>query len=374
MNARPVLHAALALAACASALLPILPSAAQTAPRFEPADCAIILKPAIDNPLLARLTVADKTIDCGYVTVPEEHGKDNGKTIKLAVAVLRATRADGALVGAADKKPDPLVMLQGGPGGSTIDTYNFAMRNSALRRERDIVLFDQRGTGKSQPGLFCPEIYDLTVETAEIVLSYDESLKRYDGAINACRERMIKSGVNLNAFDSLENAADVNAIRAALGYDRINLYGVSYGTLLALHVMRNFPAILRSVVIDSVVPTQNNFVIEATRSENRALTELFAACAADAGCNRDYPNLEKVFYELVDRLDKTPARVTVADANTGLTYRMNIDGETMQAFVFQSLYPTSLIPLLPRLELVGEPTRFGHLHLGALQRQTVRLR
>lgn len=349
MNARPVHHAALAFVACVASLLSPRSAVAQATPSFEPAACAIILKPAIDNPVLTSLVPEDKNIDCGYVVVPEEHAKDNGKTIKLAVAVLRATDSGGNRLNETVKKGDPLIMLQGGPGGSTIATYNLVMRNSKLRSERDIVLYDQRGTGKSQPGLFCPEIYQLTVDTAEILLDYDDGLKRYDAALTDCRERMIKEGVNLSAFDSLENAADVDAVRAALGYDRINLYGVSYGTLLALHVMRNFPAVVRSAVLDSVVPTQNNFVVEATRSENRALTELFNACAADTACNRDYPNLEKTFYDLVARLDKTPARVAVTDANTGRTYRMNIDGETMQAFVFQSLYPTGLIPLLPRM-------------------------
>ncbi len=349
MNVRPVIHAALALVACVTSFLSTHLASAQTTPTFEPADCAIILKPAIDNPVLTSLVPADANIDCGYIVVPEEHAKDNGKTIKLAVAVLRATDADGKRLNETIKKGDPLIMLQGGPGGSTIDTYGIAMRNSKLRRHRDIVLFDQRGTGKSLPGLFCPEIYQLSIETAEVQLDYDAGMNRYDAAVATCRERMIKEGINLNAFDSLENAADVDAVRAALGYDRINLYGVSYGTLLALHVMRNFPAIVRSAVIDSVVPTQNNFVIEATRSENRALTELFNACAADTACNRDYPNLEKTFYDLVERLDKTPARVTVADPNTGRTYRIPVDGETLQAFVFQSLYPSGLIPLLPRM-------------------------
>lgn len=346
MKGRHFLRAVPALAAVFAIVAPSLstPAAAQGLPTYEPADCAVILKPPVDNPLNALIPAADSSIKCGYVTVPEEHDKSNGRTIKLAVAVLNATPGEGE-----SAKPDPLVMLQGGPGGGTIDTYNLLMRNNEVRKTRDIVLFDQRGTGKSLPGLYCDETYQIAVQDAERRVEYDESLKKYDAAVLACRDRLVKEGVNLNAYDSVENARDIDAVRVALGYDRINLYGVSYGTLLALHAMREVPDHIRSVILDAVVPTQNNFVIEAAGSENRVLTEFFNACAADNVCNRDYPDLEKVFYEQVDKLSKTPARIRVSDPNTGRSYNSVIDGDGLQGVVFQSMYAANMIPLLPQM-------------------------
>jgi pimeloyl-ACP methyl ester carboxylesterase len=278
---------------------------------------------------------------CGYLTVPEQHSQPDGPSIQLAVVILKSTGST--------PHPDPLVMAQGGPGGSTIHTYATLLLDSPLRRGRDIVLFDQRGTLRSKPALLCPENLDLTLRTIEQNLGREEEERLSDEALMQCRARLLREGVNLSAYDSLENAADVEALRVALGYDKINLYGVSYGTLLALHVVRNFPSGLRSVILDSVVPPQVNFLEQAARSENRALTEFFGACAADARCNANYPNLERVFYEQVQQLDRQPARVPMTDPETGVTYQAVVRGDTFQGLFFQMLYATELLPLLPQL-------------------------
>ena len=323
------------------------PARAQSGPTLDPVDCAVLLKPTSNNALVKALTLpADAETDCGYVTVPEERANDNGKTLKIAVVVLKAS---GGV-----RKNDPLFMLQGGPGGSTIETYSLLMRNasneqSAVRFTRDVVLFDQRGTGRSLPALKCDELYQLTLRTIEDPPDYEKSSAAAEKALDDCRERLIREGVNLNAFDSIENAADIETIREALGYDRINVYGVSYGTLLALHTMRNHPEHLRSVILDAVVPTQNNFMIEAPRTMNRAFTELFKACGSDPVCNKDYPELEKVFVQLIEDLNKTPLRMRVSDPDTGNSYNAFIDGNGFMGLVFQALYGTDIIPILPRI-------------------------
>ena len=266
---------------------------------FAPTDCAALVKLPF-----GRAPGAD--FECGYLKVPAQHSLPAGPTIELAVVILKSTSRS--------PQPDPLVMAQGGPGGSTIDTYAALLLDSPLRAERDIVLFDQRGTLHSRPALMCPESIELTLRTLEQDLSSEEENRLSDEALLACHARLLREGVNLAAFDSIENAADVEALRVALGYNMINLYGVSYGTLLALHVLRDSPGGLRSVILDSVVPPQVNFLAQAARSENRALTEFFGACAADARCNAAFPDLERVFYEQVQQLDRTPARVPMTDA------------------------------------------------------------
>ena len=173
---------------------------------------------------------------------------------------------------------------------------------------------------------------------------------------------MVKEGVNLSAFDSIENARDVESLRQALGYEKINLYGVSYGTLLALHVMREFPEGLRSVIIDSVVPPETNFMIEASTSNNRALEAVFSGCASELACNKAYPNLRQVFYDTVERLNANKVNVQLTDFKNGKDYTALIDGNAFLSAVVQMLYMTDLIPLIPRVIYQARSGDFAFLN------------
>ncbi len=301
---------------------------------FEQANCMFTLPEGVEE---------GTDVICGYVTVPEQHTAPDGPTIKLAVAIIKSKGTPGAA--------DPIFFAQGGPGGSTIDAYaaTFLDSNNRLRADRDLVLFDQRGAYYSKPSLVCTEIMDITIKTLDQNLSSAESDRLFAQALHDCQTRLKAKGINLSAYNSLENAADIDSIRSALGYKQINLYGVSYGTLLALHTMRLYPNILRSVVIDSVVPTQRNFVLEAPHSEDRAFTTLFEGCKADEHCSRAYPDLEEVFFNLVDQFNKTPAKITLTDPTSQKTYPAILNGDGFQASIFQMLYSSEIIPMLPRL-------------------------
>ncbi|NOK62461.1 MAG: hypothetical protein GFH27_549293n195 [Chloroflexi bacterium AL-W] len=311
----------------------VIPLQAQTN-TFTPTDC--------NFELTFDLFVDYNLLECGFVTVPEEHSNPTGPTIELGIAIIKSTDPNPAA--------DPLFMLQGGPGGSTIDTFlQFLFPESPLRTNRDIVLFDQRGTLNADPNLICFETVDLVAETIEQELSDEEDLRLSLEAMQECRERLLGEGINLSAYDSLENAADVNAIREALGYEQINLYGVSYGTLLALHTMREYPTALRSVIIDAVVPTQTNFIELVPRSQDRAFRELFDACENSSECNTTYPNLEGVFFETVVALNEQPTRIELTDTITGNTYDAVFDGDNLLDVLFQFLYQTDVIPALPKI-------------------------
>jgi pimeloyl-ACP methyl ester carboxylesterase len=303
-------------------------------PRFEEAPCMF------DMP--AKWTEGEN-VNCGYLVVPEEYENPDGPTIRLAVAIIKSSDPNS--------QPDPIVFLQGGPGGSTIDTYSQVLpTRKNLPANRDIVLFDQRGTLYSEPALTCPELMDLTIQTLDEDLPHEEANQMSMDALEACRQRLASEGVNLSAYDSLENAADIASLQEALGYDQINLYGVSYGTLLALHAMRNHPEGLRSVILDSIVPTQTNFITNAPHTQNRSFEEVFNACEADQECNREYPNLRETFYDLVDQLNENPVTVQLVDFfETGQSYDTVVDGDTFMSTIFQMLYNTEFIPLIPRL-------------------------
>ena len=311
--------------------LPITGASSKQPPYFEPSVCMIDLPAGYE---------IEKRVKCGYLVVPEIHSQPQGKTIRLAVVILKSISAN--------PRPDPLIMMQGGPGGSTIDTYaERLLSSSRLLADRDIILFDQRGTLYSQPALTCPEVFDLTIQTLNQNLSTEESLRLYEKTTLACRERLSANGINLSAYNSFENAADVADLRNALNYPAVNLYGVSYGTLLALHVMRFHPQGIRSVILDGVVPPQVNFILEAPHSKDQAFTHLFEACAKDKDCDQNYPELEKVFFELVARLDQAPAQITIRDHETGREYPAVLNGEGLINTLFQMLYVTEVIPAIP---------------------------
>jgi pimeloyl-ACP methyl ester carboxylesterase len=330
---------------------PVLAAGEGPAGSFEPAPCTF----------KGAEQFAEGAIECGHLVVPERHASPDGPTIRLGVAILKRTTPGLALsgsdatpapAGGSAPRPSPLVMAQGGPGGSTLDAFLPAFGSgemAGLLEDRDVVLFDQRGTLYSEPALLCPESITMTEQTIEQDLTREEILRRSLEALDTCRERLAGSGADLAAYNSLENAADIEALRAALGYDQINLYGVSYGTLLALHTLRRYPGALRSVILDGVVPPQINFLTGAPRAHGRSFTELFRACAADPACQAAYPDLERATFDLVDELNADPARVPITDRETGKEYDAVLDGDTFLDLLVQFFYVTPLIPLLPAI-------------------------
>lgn len=301
---------------------------------FEPVDCS-------------TFEISSDQFECGYVSVPELYAAPDGKQIKLAVAILPHT-------GDAESG-NAFVVAQGGPGGSTLDTFasffetGYYPALDDLRSQRDIVLYDQRGTLYSQPALMCPEELDLTLKNIETDVSTEQDLRDSTAAALACRERLVGEGVNLAAYNSIENAHDIESLRRALGYDAFDFYGVSYGTLLGLHALRETPSTFRSVVLDAVVPAQNNPNALVAQSQQRAFDHLFAACANDEKCNRAYPHLGQTLDALVDKLNRTPVRIPLTDSKTGKTYDAVTDGDDFLNMLFQFIYNTEILPGLPQM-------------------------
>ena len=161
---------------------------------------------------------------------------------------------------------------------------------------RDVILLEQRGTYYSEPSLVCTELIDALIGTLDQNLTIDETIALDLDATTACHNRLLAEGVNLSAYDSLENAADVAALPGALGYEQYDFYGVSYGSLLAQHLIRNHPEGLRSVIMDAILPTSVNFIPNSGQSFQRSFDLVFASCAADAACNAAYPNLNTPFF------------------------------------------------------------------------------
>jgi pimeloyl-ACP methyl ester carboxylesterase len=267
-------------------------------------------------------TVATKS-DCGYVTVPEQHARPNGPNIQLAVIRTRSSSKNPAA--------DPLYVEQGGPGDSTIgDIANGALPNypelPALLKSRDLIFLEERGTRYSKPFLSCPELNDHYIAVAKGEIGYSDP-----SWFKACNDRLKAQGINPNAFNTRENAADVYFVAETLGYKQFNYYGVSYGTLLGQYVIAQadkHKAKLRSVILDGVVTTNIDFNLGAGHSMSYALRNVFHDCAQDLHCAQTYPNLDQKFLAIVDQLNQKPIPITLTIPSSKLVVPSQLDGNT----------------------------------------------
>lgn len=304
-----------------------MPTVAYT-PNFEETDCPF------EAPIGAEVT-------CGYAIVPENRTADNGRTLRLLVTVFHSTSPNPA--------PDPVIFLQGGPGGQAVQlvTSSFPIFVEPFLGERDYITFDQRGTGFSQPEMDCEELDKIQRQDIYGNLTFDTRELAYQNAVQDCSGFLRAQGFDLTAYSTVESAADLRDIVKLLGYDKVNLYGASYGTRLALVTMRNHPEIVRSAVLDSVVPVETNLLLEIPESANSALSRMFALCAADSECNAAYPELEKTFWDLLAELDANPVTLTTSAYPIG-TVTETMDGAYLFSVVTRLLKISELIHTAPQ--------------------------
>jgi pimeloyl-ACP methyl ester carboxylesterase len=207
-----------------------------------------------------------KKARCGELVVQQNRSRQDKVDVRLAVVIVSGTEAPSS---------DPIVHLIGGPGGSLRSLGKvldgpFALELSK-RTNRDFVVFDQRGTGLSKPRLSCKTGEDL----------------------GTCGARLALDGIDLAAYNTEESAADVEDLRVALGYERLNLYGQSYGTSLALTVMRRFPGGVRSALLESVSSTPFDMLANSPKAFLLGVERVAAECAADPGCKAAFPDPRK---------------------------------------------------------------------------------
>jgi pimeloyl-ACP methyl ester carboxylesterase len=292
-------------------------------------------------------SVANAHVTCGLVTVPADHHTSNGKTIKVAIAVYqRGAKPD----------PDPVFFLQGGPGGSSIEGFTSAFTSDQFSfGNHDVIFVDQRGTGLSQPSLQCSEVVELQYHF-DTNLNTQQQIANQDKALNTCYSRLTGEGINLGDYTTYNDAGDIQDIMHALNLHEANLYGVSYGTRLAQEVMRSFPQGITSVVLDSTVPPDYKLLTRIPPNTVRVFNTLFQGCASDPSCNSKYPNLQSVFYGLVDQLNKSPITFQTTDQgdsqgnpHTNKTFTIVLTGDDFLNVVFSAFYLSEAIPALPKL-------------------------
>jgi pimeloyl-ACP methyl ester carboxylesterase len=281
------------------------PASAQPAFALEP--CTL---PGLEGP--AR---------CGRLEVFEDRQARTGRKIGLKLAVLPALGASPLA--------EPLFALAGGPGeSSTASAPIFAQILEGVRRERDIVLVDLRGTGGSN-ALHCP------------LPGNDDDPQSYLGdlfpvdSIRDCAQRLDAAPAHYTTADA---AADLEEVRAALGYERIHLYGVSYGSRVVLVYLRDHPGRVRSAVLHGVVPTDMRVPLHYAEDAQRSLDLLLGECEADAGCRAAYPGLREKLAAVEKRLAAAPAEAEIEDPKTKKRVRLRITSDLFREEIRWRLY------------------------------------
>lgn len=271
---------------------------------------------------------------CAKISVPEDRSKNGGASINLNVVVYPAVNRN--------PQADPVFLLAGGPGEAATQSFPLMMDAFArIHQDRDLVMVDQRGTGDSHP-LTCPVSEDSKNGDVNFDISFDESLED----IKTCREAL---DGDPRFYTTQAAIDDLEEVRQVLGYEQINLMGVSYGTRVALAYLRQYGQNVRTVTIDSVNPIDWELGPHNPANAQRALDLIFERCAAESDCHQAFPNIKEEFKQLLDRLDKEPVKVTMRHPVTAENIDITLDRKQL-GFVLQILSyepeTAALIPLL----------------------------
>ena len=267
---------------------------------------------------------------CGTLRVPEDRSNPTGRQISLRVALIPAV--------APAPKPDPLFPIDGGPGGAATDDLGWtASVFRGIHEDRDIVLVDQRGTGGSNR-LVAPAGPDTTG------LSDAESKARIDAWV---KEVLAALPGDPRFYTTSVAMDDLDDVRAALGYDQINLYGPSYGATAAQYYLRQHEDRVRTVVLDGGTLLDVPIFERIAANSQRALDILFDRCAADAACDEAFPDLRTEFDQVMKRVSKRPVTTSISHPWTGEP--IVIDAPTFAAAVHSGLVAETVIADLPRL-------------------------
>lgn len=235
--------------------------------------------------------------ECGRLRVPENPDDPRGRRIELFVARVPALRPDPAA--------DAVTLVNGGPGGSSVSLYvELEAAFADLRRNRDIVLVDQRGTGRSAP-LDCPSLEEATYE-------FDLDAIRHD--TRACLETLERDP---RLYTTSLAVTDLETVRRALGYRQWNLYGVSYGTRVVQHYLARFPDAVRTMVIDGVVPRDLTLGPDVALRAQQTLDAVLERCAQSASCAAAFPDLRRRLETLSEDLKGQPVAIRIPDPTTG---------------------------------------------------------
>ncbi|MEO8847122.1 MAG: alpha/beta fold hydrolase [Casimicrobiaceae bacterium] len=301
------------------------------------------------------LTLADchlpklaQTLSCGTLEVPENRAMPAGRKLALSVIVLPANTLS--------PKPDPLFVLAGGPGQAASSIADFAATLSDVRTTRDIVLVDQRGTGRSAP-LDCAAFRRDAGLAAAL-----EADPRPRAA--ACAAELMRRGVDLTQYTTTTFIADLEDVRRALAYPRINLWGGSYGTRVAQEYVRRHADVIRSVVLDGVAPPRMIVTLDVWPTREHVIDGVIAACARSPACNAAHPALSHSLATIEQALGPQGRDITLAMPRNGEAQSLHLTFDALLSALQLIVYQPEMAALLP--EILSRAERGDYAPLLAL--------
>jgi pimeloyl-ACP methyl ester carboxylesterase len=304
------------------------------------ANSLIVAQPEERLPLKpCKLPAVKEAVLCGNYEVWENRESLKGRKISLYVVVAPALNPNPA--------PDPLFAISGGPGQAATEVFlnGFA----EIRKNRDIVLVDQRGTGRSN-SLAC-DAANLQ-ELVQIIVGEDAPRE----GIRRCRAQL-EQKADLRMYTTATAVEDLDEVRKWLGYKTINLYGGSYGSRVALVYLRRFPQNVRTVTLRAVYPTTIPVPLYAPRYNQRSLDRLLDDCARDEKCRQSFPDLKQDFQTALDLLTSSPANITVTDPRANKPVELAITRGVFAGVIRQLLLDSNsqrFIPVIVRGAAKGD--------------------
>jgi pimeloyl-ACP methyl ester carboxylesterase len=307
---------------------------------LELEDCRISAGPGAPS-LKARCATLQRPLD--------PTGTESGE-IELRVVVVPALNLT--------PEPDPFVPIAGGPGQGSVQFYAaYSSAFEAVRRNRDILLVDQRGTGESSR-MDCP------VDEELVEGQYSREL-----TIEYTRDCLAELPHDPRFFTTSVAVADLEAIREALAYPALNLYGVSYGSRVAQHFARRYPDATRTIVLDGVVPPQVPLGPEIATESQKAVDRILARCSEDKHCNERFPELQETFKRVVEGLKQSPVNIEAPHPSSGRFERLLFGHSEMAVAVRLLAYNPRTIALLPLL--IDEAGKGNYVPLASQYQMTM---
>jgi len=304
-------------------------AAAQSlAPVFVPGNCD-----------LPNITAVAARLRCGTVRVPRDHARPQAGTFALAVVII-GSEQQPALA-------DPVVYINGGPG-APLTAYAAAQARTAYAPRRDLILVDQRGTGRSEPRV-CPDRERALFEASLALAAQDtpDTATAHLAAYLGCRDEGIRLGLDLTHFGTRVTVEDFDWVRRALGIARWNLYGESYGTTVAMSLAALHAETIRSLVLDSIYPPEPVPLWSA--NVDQAREAFFAHCAQDAACATSFPDLSALYRMAVSRLAQEPLSVELPPQLRQYGDRAQLTADLFETLISRLLYFPPSYPALPNI-------------------------
>ncbi len=264
----------------------------------------------------------------GYITVPENYDKPQSKPLKIAFIVIKAYNNEGA--------KDAAMYFTGGWGAPTLKNLNY-YKNHFLSYSRDLILYDYRGVGYSEPQL-CQELGAKVFRHVMEDISYADFEQKQKKVFNDCLDDLESQGIDFNQYGTANKARDGVLLAKALGYKSYNLFGVSYGTKSILQFIRQSEVNIRSVILDSNCPL--DFPINSGMTEDyvKSLDHIIEDCQKDPNCSKKYPNLKPMLEKFLLSLEKKPLKIKLPKSRIAYLNRQEVNGIIHQMLYDENAY------------------------------------